>query len=59
MTLPSEAETFSQLIEHLSKAQEAAAKLAFLRDAQAWLAVSEMLKLTKINVTKLATRKAH
>lgn len=62
MSLPTRAETHSLLIEHLRKAQEESAKLAHLtRDddqlqAQGWLAISEMLGQTCLNVTKLATR---
>jgi hypothetical protein len=62
MGLPTSGEKYAELIEYISKAQEAAAFLAHLtRDndktqAQGWLAVSEMFKLTKHNVTKLATR---
>lgn len=57
--------TFGQLTEHLRLAQEAAAMLGHLEadnnalQAQGWRAVSEMLKLTVINVTKLAMKKAH
>jgi len=63
MTLPTQGEVFSQLLEHIRKAQEASATLAHLtRDedklrAQGWLAVSEMFKLTQRNVTKLAMGK--
>jgi hypothetical protein len=65
MSIPTEGEIFSQLLEHIRKAQEAAAMLGHLtRDndkvkAQGWLAISEMFKLTVKNVTKLAMRKMH
>lgn len=65
MSIPTPGEEFAKLIEYISKAQESAAMLAHLeRDnnnlqAQGWLAISEMFKLTKANVTKLAVRKAH
>lgn len=65
MSIPTSGEEFAKLIEYLRKGQESAAMLAHLeRDnnklqAQGWLAVSEMLKLTATNVTKLAMRKAH
>jgi hypothetical protein len=63
MSVPTPGEQFTILIEHLTKAQEAAAMLAHLtRDddklhAQGWLAISEMLKLTKHKVTDLARRR--
>lgn len=63
MSIPTTGEQFAILIEHLRKAQEAAAMIAHLtRDddklrAQGWMAVSEMLKLTVHNCTKLATRR--
>jgi predicted nucleotide-binding protein (sugar kinase/HSP70/actin superfamily) len=59
----SEADTFSQLIEHLRLAEEAAYTIGHLRKmqddnltGQGWLAVGEMLKMTQINVTNFATR---
>lgn len=60
MSIPTPGEEFAKLIEHLRKSQEGCAMLAHLtRDddklrAQGWLAISEMLKLTVKNVTKLA-----
>lgn len=60
MSVPTPGEEFAKLIEHLRKAQEAAAMLAHLtRDddklrAQGWLAVSEMFKKVQSQVTKLA-----
>lgn len=65
MALPTQGEKFAELIEYLRKGQEAAAFLSHLEadnnklQSQGWMAVSEMLKLTVINVTKLAMRKAH
>jgi hypothetical protein len=62
MSVPTTGETFAQLIEHLRLAQEAAAMLGHLHadndptQSQGWIAVSEMLKLTVHNVTKLATK---
>ena len=63
MSLPTTGEQFSQLIEHLRKAQENACMIAHLtRDedklhAQGWLGVSELLRRTQIQITKLATRR--
>jgi hypothetical protein len=63
MGIPTSGDTFAQLIEYLSKAQEAAAILGHLEadnnplKSKGWLGVSEMLKLTVRNVTKLATSK--
>lgn len=63
MSLPTEAEIFAQLMEHIRKAQENCATLAHLtRDndalkAQGWLACSEMFKKVGSQVTKLAMRK--
>lgn len=61
-----EGETFAKLLEHLREAQDAAAVLGHLAQAndhalrgRGWLAVSEMLKLTIHNVTKLAMKKIH
>lgn len=65
MAIPTSGEVFAQLIEHIVKAQEASAMLAHLEadnnklQSQGWLAVSEMFKMTRENVTKLAMRKAH
>jgi hypothetical protein len=62
MSIPTTGEEFTKLIEHLRKAQEAAAMLSHLEAdnstilSQGWLAVSEMLKTTVIKVTELATR---
>jgi hypothetical protein len=58
----SEADTFAQLLEHLRMAEEAAYMIGHLNKSndqpirgQGFLAIGEMLKLTQINVTKLAT----
>ena len=61
MSIPTKGETFAQLIEHLRKAQEAAAMLAHLHADESraiavrWIAVSEVLKLATQKVTELAT----
>lgn len=62
MSIPTKGEEFAKLVEHLHKAQECSAMLAHLHAddsklvAQGWMAVSEMMKLTISNVTKLATK---
>lgn len=60
---PSEADTFSQLLEYLRLAEEAAYMIGHLNKAndneikgQGFLAVGEMLKLTQANLIKLATK---
>lgn len=62
MSVPTQGEKFAEFIEHIRKAQEASAMLAHLAAAnddkfmqKGWLAISEMMKLTVINSTKLAT----
>lgn len=65
MSLPTKSEEFTRLIEHLRKAQEAAAMLAHLNNAdgdrmgnsiaRGWLTISELLKHTTHKVTDLAT----
>lgn len=64
ISVPTQGEKFAEFIEHVRKAQEAAAMLGHLAKAndddmmgQGWLAISEMMKLTCINATKLATRR--
>jgi hypothetical protein len=59
----SEADTFSKMLEHLREAEECAYTLGHLNKTcgqdlkgQGFLAIGEMLKLTCINVTNLATR---
>jgi hypothetical protein len=61
MTVPTIGETYSQLMEHVRKAQEAAAMLAHLhkandnhRAALSWLAVSENFKKMQHKLTQLA-----
>lgn len=64
MTVPTSGEEFAKLIEHLRHAQEAAAMLANLSNANdnrkmaiGWLGVSEQLGLTVQAVTAFATSK--
>jgi len=64
MSVPTSGEEFSKLIEFLRKAQEAAAMLAHLENANdnrkmaiGWLGVSEQLGLTVKSVTVFAQRK--
>lgn len=61
--IPTVAEEYSKLMEHLAKAQETAAMIAHLhanndpRDRvirTGWITISEALKLIRHNVTKLA-----
>lgn len=69
MGVPTHGEVFAELIEHLIKAQEACAKLAFLTGLQGskmdhllekgWLGVAELLKKMQHQVTKLAQGKLH
>ncbi len=56
-------ETFAKMIHNLREAQECAAVLSHLSglnneklNSQGWLATSEMLKKTAINVTKFAQK---
>lgn len=63
MSLPTESETFAQLLEHLRKAQEASAMLGHLcadnepTRSHGWLGVSELISRMVGQVTKLAIRK--
>ena len=64
MGVPTEGEEFSKLIEYLRKAQESAAMLAHLnnandksRVARGWLAVSEWMKQVQKQVTLIAQGK--
>jgi hypothetical protein len=64
MSIPTVQEEFAQLIEHLRKAQEHCATIGHLTGLQgskedrvlgnAWVTVSEMLKLMQIKTTTLA-----
>ncbi|HWU39275.1 MAG TPA: hypothetical protein VN203_16645 [Candidatus Acidoferrum sp.] len=62
MSIPTKGEKFAELLEHLRKAEEASAMLGHLHADEdplmlkGWLAISELLKLTIHNVTKLAAR---
>jgi hypothetical protein len=66
MTAPTRGECFSKLLEHLRLAQEEAAKLAHLHNAdgdgpgmalgRGWLHISEHLRNMQYNVTQLAKR---
>jgi len=64
MSVPTEGELYSQLMEHIRKAQEACAMMAHLRKANgddrnslAWLEVSENFKKTQHVLTHLAMRR--
>jgi hypothetical protein len=66
MSVPTSGETFAQLLEHLRKAQECAATMAHLRQANddrlsglAWLAISELIKQMVEKTTKLAMNRMH
>ena len=59
----SEADTFSQLLEYLRLAEEACYVIGHINKTcgqdlkgQGFLAIGEMLKMTHVNVTKLATQ---
>lgn len=64
MAVPTPAEEFAQLIEHLRKAQEHAAMIGHLTSAQgskedkvlgyAWITVSELLKTMQLKSIELA-----
>ena len=63
MSVPTTGEAYSQLMEHLRLAQEAAAMLAHLHKAndkhetsRRWLLVSENFKKMQYTLTQLATR---
>jgi len=62
-TVPTKGESYSKLMEHLRKAQEEAAMLSHLSNANddrkmaiGWLAVSEMFKKVQHQVTTMATK---
>jgi hypothetical protein len=63
MGVPTKGECFSELMEHLRKAEEAAAMLSHLANANddrkmaiGWLHASELFKKMQGQVTTLATR---
>lgn len=66
MSIPTKGEAFAKLTEHLRLAQEDAAMLAHLNNAdgghmngliaRGWLGVSELIKKIIYNVTELARR---
>lgn len=65
-TVPTQGETYSQLMEHLRKAQEASAMLAHLAAANddrslsnGWLVVSENFRKMQHSITQLATKGMH
>jgi hypothetical protein len=67
MSIPTVQEEFAQLIEHLRKAQEHCSMIGHLTSAQgskedrvlgnAWITVSELLKVMQIKTTSLAQGK--
>ena len=64
MSVPTQGESFSKLIEYIRMAQEESATLAHLANANddrklatGWLAVSEWFKRIQEQVTQLAMRK--
>lgn len=67
MSLPTKIEKYNELTEHLRKAQEAAAMLAHLNNAEGdklgqtlahgWLGISELLRKMNYQVTQLAMGK--
>jgi hypothetical protein len=61
MSIPTEGECYSKLMEHLIQAQEQAAMLGHLHNAndhnavaRQWLKVSDMLKEMQMKLTSLA-----
>lgn len=63
MSVPTQSETFSKLIEHIVKAQEESAMMSHLAMAnddrqlgESWLKVSENFKKMQHTLTLLATR---
>lgn len=63
MTVPTQGEAYAKLMEHLRYAQEEAATLAHLAQANddkklgvGWLMISELFKKIQAQVTTLATR---
>jgi hypothetical protein len=65
MSLPTKAEVYSSLMEHLRLAQEDAAKLAHLTvdesplNSQGWLVISELFRGIQSKVITLATKVMH
>ncbi len=65
MAIPTEAEVYTQLMEHLRKAQEAAATISHLTGlnqakaptTRGWLIISEQLKAMQRAVTSIAVGK--
>jgi hypothetical protein len=65
MSIPTQGEIYSQLMEHIRKAQESAAMMSHLIHAETdnkelasrWIAVSENLKKMQYILTNLAMRK--
>jgi hypothetical protein len=62
MSLPSEADKFSELVEHLRKGAEAAYMLGHLcadedsTRSHGWLGIGQLLERMVTQVTKLATK---
>lgn len=66
MSIPTTGESFAKLIEYIRKAQEEAATLAHLHNAndqrvlaRGWLSISEMLKKTQHTIIQIASGKMH
>jgi hypothetical protein len=63
MSLPSEADKFSELVEHLRKGAEAAYMLGHLcadsdeTKSHGWLGVGQLMERMVIQVTQLATKR--
>jgi len=67
VSIPTVQEEFAKLIEHLRKSQESCAMIGHLTSAQgskedkvlgnAWITVSELLKMVQIKTTSLAQGK--
>ncbi len=66
MSVPTRGETYARLIEHLRLAQESAATMAHLHNAdgdapgmvlgRGWLNISELIRKMQFSVTELAKR---
>ena len=65
MALPTKAEKFAELMEHLRKAEECAYTLGHLTidesslNAQGWRGVGELFKALQMKITVLATKALH